>query len=79
MRNEIQIEDTAHFFGATTKQVKDAIHAVKRNGEVRAVGGRNNPDIMVDDAGEVYVQMPAGSPSSDSVGNILDFLPEPRD
>jgi hypothetical protein len=66
----------ASHFGYTTKQVKDAIHAVKRKGLPRD-GAQRNPDVIVDlDSGEVYVKMPDGSPSEDSIGNILEELPE---
>jgi len=66
----------ASAFGATTKQVKDAIHAVKRDGLPRD-GAQRNPDVIVDlDNGEVYVKMPDGSPSDDSIGNIHDYLPD---
>ncbi len=66
----------ASHFGYTTKQIKDAIHAVKRDGLPRD-GAQRNPDVIVDlDTGEVYVKLPDGSPSDDSIGNILEYLPE---
>ncbi|WFE66017.1 hypothetical protein [Micromonospora sp. WMMD714] len=58
--------------GYTTPQIKDAIHAVKRDGLPRG-GPKRNPDVVVDlDSGEVYVKMPNGEPSEDSIGNIFD-------
>jgi len=66
----------ASHFGYTTKQVKDAIHAVKRKGLPRD-GAQRNPDVIVDlDSGEVYIKMPDGNPSDESIGNILDELPD---
>jgi len=66
----------ANHFGYTTKQIKDAIHAVKRDGLPRD-GAQRNPDVIVDlDTGEVYVKLPDGSPSDDSIGNILEYLPD---
>jgi hypothetical protein len=65
----------AKHFGYSTKQIKDAIHAVKRT--MPRDGAQRNPDVIVDlDTGEVYIKMPDGSPSPDSIGNILDHLPE---
>ena len=66
----------ADHFGYSTKEIKDAIHAVKREGMPRD-GVRRNPDVVVDlDTGEVYVKLPNGTPSSDSIGNIFDHLRE---
>lgn len=60
-------------FDATTREVKDAIHAVKRN--MPRSGPVRNPDVMVDlETGEVYPQLPEGG-VGDSIGNILEFLP----
>ncbi len=57
----------------TTRQAKDAIHAVKRN--MPRSGPTRNPDVMVDlNTGEVYPQLPEGG-VGDSIGNILEFLP----
>jgi hypothetical protein len=68
--------DIAKSTGYSTKQIKDAIHAVKNKGMPRG-GARRNPDVVVDmDSGEVYVELPDGSPSEDSIGNIFDHLPE---
>jgi hypothetical protein len=39
-------------------------------------GQRHNPDVSVDvNSGEVYIKMPGGQLSEDSIGNIEDFLP----
>ncbi|ROQ96862.1 hypothetical protein EDE04_3333 [Streptomyces sp. 2132.2] len=58
------------------KQIKDAIHKVKAQGAWRGIGGNKNPDMLIDPkTGEVYPQMPDGTPG-DSIGNIFDHLPE---
>jgi hypothetical protein len=63
----------AQRFGHTVQEVNDAIHKVKR--AMPRDGQFRNPDVMVDlDTGEVYVELPDGSPSGDSIGNILDYL-----
>jgi len=60
--------------GYSTKEIKDAIHSVKRDGLPRG-GAQRNPDVVVDmDTGEVYVKMPDGTSSYDSIGNIFDYL-----
>jgi hypothetical protein len=60
--------------GRPVQQVKRAIHAVKQAVQGGAVG---NPDVIVDmDTGEVYVKLPNGKGSNDSIGNIFDALPE---
>jgi len=58
----------ANQFGYTTKQIRIAIHAVKRGA---AFPG--NPDVVIDGAGEVY---PVGSDgvAGDSIGNIFEHL-----
>ncbi|MFI6899531.1 polymorphic toxin-type HINT domain-containing protein, partial [Streptomyces sp. NPDC050256] len=62
--------------GYTVKQIKDAIHKVKAQGGWRGNGANRNPDMLIDPkTGEVYPQMPDGSPG-DSIGNIFDHLPE---
>ncbi|MFF4596750.1 Hint domain-containing protein [Amycolatopsis sp. NPDC001319] len=62
----------------SVREVKDAIHAVKRQGKLG--GARSNPDIMVDvNTGEVHTKLPCGCPSEDSIGNIHDYLPDPED
>lgn len=61
----------------TPKQINDAIHAVKAYGGWRGIGANKNPDVVVDTStGEVYVQMPNGEVSDESIGNILDELDE---
>lgn len=55
-------------------QVSDLIAALHA---VEGGGAQRNPDVVVDlDTGEVYVKLPDGSPSSDSIGNVLDHLRE---
>jgi hypothetical protein len=62
--------------GYTTKQIQDAIHRVKNQSGWRGNGGNRNPDVFVDDVtGEVYPQLPDGTPGGDSIGNIYDYLP----
>ncbi|MEW1693880.1 Hint domain-containing protein, partial [Streptomyces sp. NPDC091263] len=62
--------------GYTVKQIKEAIHKVKAQGGWRGNGANRNPDMLIDPkTGEVYPQMPDGSPG-DSIGNIFDHLPE---
>lgn len=59
--------------GVTEKQVRDAIHKVKRN--LRTGGKTRNPDVEVDlNTGEVYPKVPGGG-RGDSIGNIWEFLP----
>lgn len=59
------------------KQINDAIHAVKAYGGWRGIGANKNPDVVIDTStGEVYVQMPNGEVSDESIGNILDELDE---
>ncbi len=65
----------AQEYGTTPKAVKDAIHKIKAQGAWRGNGGNRNPDVVVDlETGEVHVQLPDGSASEDSLGNILDEL-----
>lgn len=62
--------------GYSVKQIKEAIHKVKAQGGWRGNGANRNPDMLIDpQTGEVYPQMPDGSPG-DSIGNIFDHLPE---
>jgi RHS repeat-associated protein len=54
--------------GYTTQEVNDAIHALKK-------GISGNQDVGVDpDTGEVYVELPDGGYSEDSIGNIHDEI-----
>jgi hypothetical protein len=65
----------ARRFDSTVKDINKAIHLAKKG--IPEGGPSNNPDVVVDmDTGEVYVKLPNGKPSSDSIGNILDYLPE---
>ena len=50
-------------------EVKDRIHRMKP-GNVGG-GGKRNPDVAVDDDGEVYPEIPGGG-YGDSIGNIYD-------
>ena len=54
---------------SSPKDVKDAIHKVKNQRGWRGDGKNRNPDVEVDEDGEVY---PEGS--DDSIGNIHDYL-----
>ena len=59
----------------------NAIEKVKRDASWRS-GWTRNPDVMVDpETGEVYPELPDGTPAEDSIGNIYDDggLPEPGD
>jgi hypothetical protein len=59
--------------GVSTREVKDAIHAVKTN--LPRGGPIRNPDVVVDAVtGEVFPQLPGGG-VGDSIGNIFDYLP----
>lgn len=61
--------------GYSTRQIKDAIHAVKNKGLPRS-GPTRNPDVAVDPrTGEVRVKLSDGSLSGDPIGNILEYLP----
>ncbi len=55
-------------FGYSTRQIRTAIHDVKRGS---AFPG--NPDVVIDRAGEVYPVGRDGA-AGDSIGNILDSL-----
>ncbi|WP_245553547.1 hypothetical protein [Nocardia veterana] len=72
-----KVNKIAQHYGVPPQAVKDAIHKIKAQGAWRGNGASRNPDVVVDlDDGEVYVKMPDGSPSEDSIGNILDELEE---
>ena len=59
--------------GYSPKEIKDAIHEVKKN--MPRGGPVRNPDVNVDvNTGEVYPQNGQGG-SGDSIGNIFDHLP----
>lgn len=59
-------------FGATVREVKDAIHLAKSN--LPRGGPIRNPDVSVHPvSGEIYPQLPDGS-VGDSIGNMWDLL-----
>lgn len=59
-------------FGATAREVKDAIHQAKTN--LPRGGPVRNPDVSVDPvSGEIYPQLPGGG-FGDSIGNMWDLL-----
>ncbi|MFK3983456.1 hypothetical protein ACI2K4_24110 [Micromonospora sp. NPDC050397] len=59
----------------TQREIADAIHAVKNQPGWRGLGGNRNPDVSVDPVtGEVYPQLPDGTPADDSIGNLFDYL-----
>jgi hypothetical protein len=61
--------------GYSVRQIKDAIHKVKR--DMPRSGPVRNPDVSVNTtSGNVYVKLPDGSRSEDPIGNIFDHLPE---
>lgn len=63
--------------GYTRKEITDAIHTIKRDPMVRSVLGRNNPDIVVNTSnGDVYLELPDGSPSVEPIDNIYEYLPD---
>jgi hypothetical protein len=60
-------------FNRTVREVKDAIHTLKKDPFVKS-GPRSNPDVGVDPVtGEVFPKIPGGG-YGDSIGNILEFL-----
>ncbi|MEM9202824.1 MAG: RHS repeat-associated core domain-containing protein [Actinomycetota bacterium] len=64
----------AAWLEVSTKEVKDAIHEIKRN--LPRGGPVRNPDVEVDIVtGEVYPKLPDGT-LGDSIGNIFDELPD---
>jgi RHS repeat-associated protein len=67
--------ELAQKYGVSTRDVKDAIHASKRSPEVRANTKNKNPDIGVDETGEIYIKLGKEKFSGDSIGNIQDYLP----
>jgi RHS repeat-associated protein len=59
----------------TEREIKDAIHDVKRDAGIIRTGSRSNPDVEIDiRTGEVYPKAGNGR-LGDSIGNILDHLP----
>ncbi len=64
----------ADAFDTTTRNVRDALHVAKDDKIVRA-GKFKNPDLGVDrTTGEIYIELPDGGFSEDSIGNIQDIL-----
>lgn len=70
-----KVNKIASHYGVPASAVNQAIHKIKAQSAWRGNGGNKNPDVVVDlDTGEVYVKMPDGSASEDSIGNIDDEL-----
>lgn len=59
----------AREYGVSRKEMNKAIHEAKSYGAWRGNGKNRNPDVEVDEDGEVY---PKGS--DESIGNIGDYL-----
>ncbi|MGI8677939.1 MAG: hypothetical protein ACR2LX_04465 [Jatrophihabitans sp.] len=55
-------------FNKSRREINDAIHKVKAKGDFPG-----NPDVVVDEAGEVY-PLGHGGVAGESIGNILDYL-----
>ncbi|MCP2337489.1 hypothetical protein [Actinomadura rupiterrae] len=70
--------DLAEKLHRTRKEIKDAIHKVKDGPpKWRSLGKSKKPDMYVDpETGEVYPEMPNGEPTEDSVGNLIEKLPD---
>jgi RHS repeat-associated protein len=67
-----RIGQLASALGRTAREIRDAIHAVKRN--LPRGGPIRNPDVRVDPlTGEVYPELPNGQ-LGDSIGNIFEHL-----
>lgn len=61
-----------------SRDVNDAIHAVKNRGGWRGFGANKNPDVVVDtSSGEAYPKLPDGTVSDESIGNLYDYLEDP--
>ncbi|MEV6432428.1 hypothetical protein [Nocardia sp. NPDC051463] len=72
-----KVNKIASHYGVPAQEVREAIHKIKAQGAWRGDGANKNPDVVVDlDTGEVYVKLPGGEVSEDSLGNILDELDE---
>ncbi|WP_330249773.1 hypothetical protein OG874_26095 [Nocardia sp. NBC_00565] len=70
-----KVNKIASHYGVPAQEVREAIHKIKAQGAWRGDGANKNPDVVVDlDTGEVYVKLPGGEVSEDSLGNILDEL-----
>jgi RHS repeat-associated protein len=66
------VNKLARQFGVSARQIRSAIESVKQAGLPRG-GPLRNPDVVVDEEGEVYPLGPGGIPAEDSIGNILDY------
>ncbi|PPT06176.1 hypothetical protein CKA32_005133 [Geitlerinema sp. FC II] len=66
--------------GLSDKEIKDAIHAIKRQSpEIRAYGQKKNPDVGVDiQTGDVFIQLEKGVFSGDEIGNLGDYIDHPE-
>ncbi|MCP2320381.1 hypothetical protein APR12_005762 [Nocardia amikacinitolerans] len=70
-----KVNKIASYYGVPAEEVRQAIHKIKSQGAWRGDGANRNPDVVVDlDTGEVYVKLPGGEVSEDSIGNIRDEL-----
>lgn len=68
-----RVRDIARHVGRGESEVRDAIHAAKRNGMFG--GSSRNPDVLFDPAsGELYPRLAGGKAGPDAVGNIFDHL-----
>jgi hypothetical protein len=67
------ISKLARQFGVSTREIRTAIESVKQAGLPRG-GPVRNPDVVVDEEGEVYPLGPGGIPAEDSIANILDYI-----
>lgn len=67
------IAKLARQFGVSTQQIRSAIESVKQAGLPRG-GPVHNPNVVVDEEGEVYPLGPGGVAAEDSIGNILDYI-----
>ncbi|WP_017659673.1 RHS repeat-associated core domain-containing protein [Baaleninema simplex] len=74
-----KVGNIANRTGLSNKEIKDAIHAVKEAGIVRAYGKKNNPDVGVDvKTGDVFIQLEKGIFSGDPIGNLGDHVDYPE-
>jgi RHS repeat-associated protein len=65
----------ARQFGVSTRQIRSAIESVKQAGLPRG-GPVRNPNVVVDEEGEVYPLGPGGVAAEDSIGNIWEYIEE---
>jgi hypothetical protein len=65
----------ADALGYSVREVRDALHLVKKNAPMGG-GPRNNPDVLVDlDSGDVFIEIAKNKPGDDAIGNIFEHLP----